>query len=80
MPRRLGEDSRAQRASVLSNTDDLTTRERVDVLLNDPGSSPAAATIGAAMITSFSRRTVTFCVETLPWFYGRGRASRGIRF
>jgi len=41
----------AQRASVLSNLDDLTTRERVDVLLNDPGSSPAAATIGVFMIT-----------------------------
>lgn len=68
MPRRLAK-TLAQRASVLSNLDDLTTRERVDVLLNDPGSSPAAATIGAAMITLILASTVTFCVETLPWFY-----------
>lgn len=59
----------AQRASVLSNLDDLTTRERVDVLLNDPGSSPAAATISVFMITLIGLSTVTFCVETLPWFY-----------
>lgn len=59
----------AQRASVLSNLDDLTTRERVDVLLNDPGSSPAAATISVTMITLIGLSTVTFCVETLPWFY-----------
>ena len=63
MPRRLAK-TLAQRASVLSNLDDLTTRERVDVLLNDPGSSPAAATIGAAMITLILASTVTFCVET----------------
>ena len=68
MPRRLAK-TLAQRASVLSNLDDLTARERVDVLLNDPGSSPAAATIGAAMITLILVSTVTFCVETLPWFY-----------
>ena len=41
MPRRLAERI-AQRASVLSNLDDLTTRERVDVLLNDPGSVSAS--------------------------------------
>ena len=68
MPRHLAK-TLAQRASVLSNLDDLTARERVDVLLNDPGSSPAAATIGAAMITLILVSTVTFCVETLPWFY-----------
>ena len=59
----------AQRASILSNLDDLTTRERVDVLLNDPQSSPAAATISGVMITLIGVSTVTFCVETLPWFY-----------
>ena len=68
LPRRLAKKL-AQRASVLSNLDDLTTRERVHVLMNDPGSSPSAAIIGGVTVTLIGVSTVTFCVETLPWLY-----------
>lgn len=57
------------RAALVSNLDDLTSKERMDVLLNDPGSSTSAATIGGFMIALIALSTTTFCMETLPWFY-----------
>jgi hypothetical protein len=59
----------AKRAALLSNLDDLRTRERVDVLLNDPHSSLAAAAISSAIMALITVSTATFCLETLPWLY-----------
>ena len=59
----------AKRAALVSNLDDLSNRERVDVLLNNPQSSPAAAFTGGFFITLIALSTITFCFETLPWYY-----------
>lgn len=47
----------------------LPLRDRVDEMLNDPASSFPAMVIGVFILCLIVISTVTFCMETLPWYY-----------
>ena len=53
----------------LKRNENLTPRDRVDQLLNDPTSSTPAMLIGISMLVLIVLSTFTFVLETAPWFY-----------
>jgi len=58
-----------ERARALLEPRVLPLRDRVDEMLNDPGSSRPAMFIGVFILCLIVISTVTFCLETLPWYY-----------
>ena len=58
-----------ERIGHLESRKKMTTREYVDVTLNDPTSSTAALVIGVVILVLIVVSTITFCLETIPWYY-----------
>jgi len=47
----------------------LPLRDYIDLTLNDPESSTEALAIGSVILALIVFSTITFCLETLPWFH-----------